>query len=39
MFRALHDHLQVSESDETATLHQCALKLHMLQSIYYYKIN
>jgi hypothetical protein len=35
---ALYGHLQVSESVETATLHQCALKLHMLKSIYYYKI-
>jgi hypothetical protein len=36
---ALHGHLQVSESVETATLHQCALKLYTLQSTYYYKIN
>jgi hypothetical protein len=35
---ALHGHLQVSESVKTATLHQCALKLQTLQSIYYYKI-
>jgi hypothetical protein len=34
---ALYGYLQVSESVETATLHQCALKLHMLRSIYYYK--
>jgi hypothetical protein len=27
-----------SDTVETATLHQCALKLHTLQSIYYYKI-
>jgi hypothetical protein len=36
---ALYGHFQVSESVKTATLHQCALKLHTLQSIYYYKIN
>jgi hypothetical protein len=36
---ALCGHLQVFESVETAILHQCALKLHTLQSIYYYKIN
>jgi hypothetical protein len=36
---ALYGHLQVSDTVETATLHQCELILHMLQSIYYYKIN
>jgi hypothetical protein len=38
MLRPYMGHLQVAESVETATLHQCALKLHTLQSIYYYKI-